>query len=328
MSNVSADIKNSVMQLSQPLITVVTPVYNQSDYLEATVRSILEQTYPTVEYIVIDDGSSDNSLSIARRLEQEFPGKIKVLTQTNMGQAGTLNRGWSLAQGKYLAYLSSDDLMYPSALENLVRILESDSGIVCAFPDSNLIDSQNRIIKTNVCRPFNLEELVVRQECYIGPGALFRQDAFQKAGGWDTELKLAPDREFWIRLANYGRFEFLSEPLAGYRLHPKSISYKDVSEEVGAEYIRVLDRYFAGTLGEPLNSILARRDEAYAYATIILARNNLRSGNLRRGMQLYNTACSLHPKLRSFDTKAKLLRNVLSKPIRVVLAWTKSLIRL
>lgn len=326
MLNITDKVRNSSVEKLQPLITLVTPVYNQSDYLEATMRSVLRQSYHALEYIVIDDGSHDESLSVAERVAQEFPGRVTVLTQTNIGQAATLNRGWSLARGKYLGYLSSDDLIYPGALDELVRLLELNDDVVCVFPDSDLIDSHGGVIKQNVCRTFSLEELVVRQECYIGPGALFRRDAFDNVGGWDVGLKLAPDREFWIRLAGQGRVEFLSETLAGYRLHPKSISYKDVSEEIGLEYIRVLDKYFSGVYGEPLNSVLDRRDEAYAHATLILARNNLRSGNFRRGMHLYKNACLLYPELKKFNTKSKLLRNVLSKPARVIWAAMRNLI--
>jgi glycosyltransferase involved in cell wall biosynthesis len=326
MSNINDKLKNASKEQLQPLITLVTPVFNQSNYLEVTMRSVLCQSYSELEYIVIDDGSRDESLSVAKRVAQEFPGRVTVLTQTNIGQAATLNRGWGLARGKYLGYLSSDDVISPNALDKLIRLLESDNNIVCVFPDSDLIDSHGKVVKKNVCQPFSLEELVVRQECYIGPGALFRRDAYDIIGGWDIGLKLAPDREFWIRLAGQGKIEFLSETLAGYRLHPKSISYKDVSEEIGLEYIRVLDKYFNGDYGNPLNSVLDRRDEAYAYATLILARNNLRSGNFRRGMQLYKKACLLNRDFKRFNTKSKLIRNVLSKPARVLWAGMKSLI--
>jgi hypothetical protein len=219
-----------------------------------------------------------------------------------------------MARGTYLAYLSSDDLLYPDAIAKLVRVLEEDPSRVCAFPDCDLIDEGSKVIKRNVCRSFDLCDLVVKQECYIGPGALFRRDAFEKAGGWKPELRLAPDREFWIRLARYGSFHFVSETLAGYRMHPRSISYSDVSEQTSMEYINVLDHYFAARDIPP--EINSRKDEAYGHAMFILARNAFRAGRISRGAHFYGKACELHPPLRAVGFKLRLVRQVVSTPAR------------
>jgi glycosyltransferase involved in cell wall biosynthesis len=317
-----SDSQSLVVNGQLPLVSIVTPTYNQAQFIGETMSSVLNQTYPAIEYIVLDDGSTDATSEIIKSERRLSVAE----SQENMGQSRTLNKGWALAKGKYIGYLSSDDLIYPEAIEKMVSILEADINIACVFPDADLIDIQSNIIKKNVCREFDLENLIVRQECYIGPGALFRSDAFHVIGGWDPALKLAPDREFWIRLASKGRFVFCKETLAGYRLHSQSISYKDVSEEVSREYIGVLDRYFDGEMGTMLPGILKRRDEAYAYATMIIVRNCLRAGQYTRGLELYRQACSLYPGLTSIKNKIKLLRNVASKPVRSVLAKLRSLL--
>ena len=143
-------------------------------------------------------------------------------------------------------------------------------------------------------------------------------------GGWRPELKLAPDREFWIRVASQGRIEMTPNVLAGYRLHPQSISYKDVGEEVGREYLLVLDEYYSS--GDVPPELAARRDEAFGYAHLLLARNNFRSGRLKRGLQLYKQACNLHPALRDNNVKIKILRNIFSKPLRTLLSTARSLV--
>lgn len=317
------ELKNKDKNMAQnfPLVSIVTPAFNQAEYLSETIESVLAQDYPNIEYIVIDDGSTDATPDILRR----YGGRVRWERHDNIGQARTLNKGWKISTGTILGYLSSDDVLYPGAVRKLVDILESDSSIVCAFPDANLIDYRSRIVKKNVCRPFDLGELVVRQECYIGPGALFRRDAFDCIGGWKAELKLAPDREFWIRLAAHGRFELWREVLAGYRMHPDSISYKDVSENVGREYLWVLDQYFiAATVP---TEITTRKSEAYGYAQLVLARNCFRAGRLKRGWELYKEACRLHPSLGAASIKVKILRNVVSKPARVALSAFRSFIR-
>lgn len=304
-----------------PLVTIVTPAYNQAEYLAQTIESVLAQDYRRIEYIVLDDGSTDDTPKVL----EKFKGLIRHERHLNMGQARTLNKGWTRAQGKYIGYLSSDDILYPDAIRKLVTVLEADESVVCVFPDCDLIDIRSKVVKRKICRAFDLDDLIVRQECYIGPGALFRRQAFSEVGGWRTELKLAPDREFWIRLASQGRFEFILEPLAGYRMHPHSISYKDVSEDVGREYLWVLDQYFNCPVRAPKDSILARKSEAYGYAKLLLARNCFRAGRWARGIELYVEACQLYPPLSRLEVKGRLLRNVISKPARIAMAAVLSL---
>lgn len=294
-----------------PLVSIVTPTYNQADYLAETIESVLAQDYPNIEYIVLDDGSTDGTPEILKR----YDGRIRHERHENIGQANTLNKGWAMARGTYIGYLSSDDLLYPSAVRKLVDRIDRDSFIVCTFPDADLINSHSLVIKKNVCQHFDLVEIVVRQSCYIGPGALFRKSAFEVIGGWRPELTLAPDREFWIRLAAEGRFAMYDEVLAGYRMHPRSLSYKIVSEEASCEYLLVLDKYFCAESIPP--AIAERKAEAYGYAYLLIARNCFRAGHLKRGIELYSKACLLHPKLRSVWVKLRILRNVVSRPIRM-----------
>lgn len=303
-----------------PLVSIVTPAYNQAEYLVETIQSVLSQTYPNIEYIVLDDGSTDNTQEVLKR----FDGLLTYEYHTNIGQAQTLNKGWNLCRGKYIGYLSSDDLLYPNALSKLVGLLEADLSIVCAFPDSDLIDNFSRVAKRNVCRPFDLSDTVIRQECYIGPGAIFRKTAFDSLGGWRADLKLAPDREFWIRISSLGRIEMCNSVLAGYRMHPHSISYKDVSEDVSREYLRVLDDYFSGS--DVPQNIAIRKNDAYGYAYLLLARNSFRAGKFKRGVELYGIACSHYAALKGYEFKLRLVRNVVSRPIRRIISFLRTML--
>lgn len=310
----------SYSRVDSPLVSIVTPTYNQAGYISETIESVLRQDYPNIEYIVLDDGSNDNTSEVLKK----FEGRIFYERHDNMGQARTLNKGWSLCKGKYIGYLSSDDLLYPHAISRLVNLLEADDTVVCAFPDSDLIDSLSNITKRNVCRPFDLTDTLVRQECYIGPGAIFRKSVFDCLGGWRADLKLAPDREFWIRISSVGEIHMCDEVLAAYREHPESTSYREVSETVGREYLRVLDDYFSG-VNIPVD-VAARKEEAYGYAYMLLARNNFRAGNILRGMAMYKTACNHHPELEKYQYKLRLIRNTISRPARRILSIFKGLI--
>ncbi len=298
----------------RPRVTLVTPTYNQARYLAETLDCVLAQDLDGLEYLVIDDGSTDDTSSVLAR----YAERVQSIRQPNAGQARTLNRGWEMARGEYIGYLSSDDLLEPSALRRMAEVLDACPEVVCVFPDADLIDNASNVVKTHVCREFDLEELVIRQECHIGPGALFRRSAFERAGGWKPELRLAPDREFWMRIASLGEFRFVRDTLAHYRLHPTSISYKEVSEAQSREYLAVLDGYFASD--DVPAAIAARKREAYGRATLVIARNAFRSGKWRRGFELYREACTLHPPLRALGVKATLVRNIVSKPARALLS--------
>lgn len=302
-----------------PLVTIITPTYNQADFLAETINCILAQTYGAIEYVVVDDGSTDDT----QRVLSQFEGKITWRTQTNRGQSQTLNESWDRANGTYLTYLSSDDLLHPDAIERLVAYLEAHPETACVFPDADLVDINSRVVRRAICRPFVLDDLVVEQECWIGPGAVFRKSVYQDIGGWEPGLKLAPDREFWMRVSRKGRIDFLPEVLGGYRIHPESISYKTVSETAALEYIRVLDSYFAA--GAP-PEIEARRDEAYGRAHLLIARNCYRGRQFERGNHHYARARALHPPLGNLRTRATIARAIISKPIRTGLARLRRLV--
>jgi len=303
-----------------PIVSIVTPAYNQGRFLAETIESVLAQTYPRIEYLVFDDGSTDDTPLVAA----SFGEQIRYERHQNIGQALTLNRGWEMAVGEYLGYLSSDDLLCQGAVDELAAVLREDSNCVCVFPDCDLIDEQSRVVKHSVSRPFDLAQLVVEQECYIGPGALFRRSAFEHVGGWRSDLRLAPDREFWMRLASQGTIRMLPRSLARYRIHAGAISYKDTEPEVAREYLRVLDSFFETASVPP--SIRARKDEAYGRAHLVVARNCFRSSKWKQGMTELRRACELHPPLAGVKTSLRLTRNVVSKPVRIAMAKLRQLL--
>ena len=298
----------------QSLVTLVTPAYNQAQFLAETLDSVLAQTHPALEYIVIDDGSTDSTPQVLER----YGKRLHALRHDNMGQARTLNKGWGLARGRYIGYLSADDLLLPDAVARMVAVLDAEPEVVCAFPNSDLIDGASRILRRAVCAPFDLEHVVVTQECTIGPGALFRREAWEACGGWRPELRLGPDREFWMRLAAHGRFHFEPESLARYRTHPQATSFSAASDETSREFVRVLDAFYSRQPVPP--ALLRRRDEAYAHAALLLARNALWRFEPGTALAHYREASALHPPFRGLSTKLRLLRQGASKPAKVVYA--------
>ena len=254
------------------LVSIITPVFNQAEFISQTIESVLAQDYPHIEYIVIDDGSTDETSEIIAR----YSGQITIERHPNMGQVRTLNKGWAMCRGQILGYLSGDDLLLPNAVSRAVALLEAEPDIVMTYPDCDLIDPFSRVIRRCVARVTGYEELVVDQECYIGPGAFFRRAAYEKAGGWDERFRVAPDREFWMRLGLLGRIAMIPEVLALYRMHPKSLSFFHSEPGDSQEYPAVMEKYFE-TIDLPA-SLISRKNEAFCRAHIVGARIHLRGG--------------------------------------------------
>ena len=269
-----------------PLVSIITPAYNQANYLRATIESVLMQDYPTIEYIVIDDGSSDDSLEVAQSYAERG---VKVYTQANCGQAATLNKGWALAKGHILAYLSSDDRLLPDAVSSMVRALNENPLASVAYCDFWLIDAKGRRLRESYTEDFNEDRLCVDLICQPGPGTFFRRAIYDKTGGWNTELRQVPDFEFWLRAVHYGAFIRVPRILAEYRIHEGSASFKVMPPTRAEEIVRVVESFWKDG-GD-------KRRVALARAYLLASRNHGQSGRHRRAFQFLGTALRLNPML-------------------------------
>jgi len=226
----------------RPLVSIITPAYNQADYLAETLDSMLAQDYPNIEYIVLDDGSTDRTPDVLRG----YTGRVHWERQANMGQSRTLNRGWGLSRGEYIGYLSSDDLLVPNAIATLVKALQANPDAVVAYCDFDLIDSKGRQVGVVHAPDFDHHRMVEQLICPPGPGALFRRSVFEHTGGWNERLRKIPDFEFWLRAARLGRFVRVPQVLAQYRVHEESASIRPVPAERSMEIADTMHAYWAG----------------------------------------------------------------------------------
>jgi glycosyltransferase involved in cell wall biosynthesis len=257
---------------SLPLVTVVIPVFNGAEYIEEAIDSVLGQDYPNVELIVLDDGSTDSTAHILRGYE----GKFFWETHENMGQANTLNKGFHMARGELLTYLSADDTLLPNAVTTSVECLMEHEDIVLTYCDYYLINSNSDVTRRVYTPNFNYHDMVTKIICSPGPGAIFRRRALEITGSWDSRLRQVPDYDFWLRLGLCGRFLRIPEPLAKFRVHDKSQSYEEPDEKRSEEIIHVMNRYFE-LHGVP-ESIMASKRRTMSNANIIAARFHLRAG--------------------------------------------------
>lgn len=276
------------------LVSIVTPTFNHADYIVDTVESVLNQTYKNIEYIVIDDGSTDRTPEIMKAYE----AKLTYVRQANMGQAATLNRGWNLSNGQIIGYLSSDDCLKPSAISELISALANSPDTILVYPDFDLIDASGRVFRNIKTEEFNIKRLEIDLVCQPGPGALFKKEIFDEIGGWNSNLRQVPDFEYWLRASQKGKFKRVAKSLAYYRVHEESGAFRSVSIERSNEIIEVAKSHWRSAQQKK-----KEKCQALANAYLIAAKSHLQSERLWIGMVTWITAIKIRPtKLFEFST--------------------------
>ena len=279
-------------------VSLVIPVYNCERYLTEAIDSVLCQDYPNIELIVLDDGSTDRSRAI---IEQYSESLFVRDFHTNIGQAATLNKGWKMARGDILSYLSADDTLLPGAISGAVEQIRANPDVILFYGDYELMDSRSNTKKHVAAPDFSYEELVRDIVVQPGPGVFFRRQCFDKLGGWDVALRQIPDYEYWLRLSSLGLILHVSATWARFRIHEKSQSFHAATIEKSDEVINVLQRYFEGP--NLPQRIMSLRSKSIAMAYIISARFHLRAGRASFFWQRLCQAIRQHP-LIAFRVRA------------------------
>lgn len=260
----------------KPLVSIVIPVFNAADYLREAVDSVLGQDYSNVELIVLDDGSTDNSIEILKSYNE---GLFLLESHANIGQSATMNLGWSMAKGDVLSYLSADDALLPGAVTRSVESLNNHENVVMTYCDYMLMDSKSADLRRVYAPEFDYEKMVSDIVVQPGPGVFFRRSAFTKIGGWNSSYRQVPDLEYWLRLGLVGDFLRIPEVLAKFRVHDESQTYTEPSVEKAEECVQVIDEYFKNPeLPETIRS-LENRSKANAH--LFVARMHLRAGRYK-----------------------------------------------
>lgn len=224
-----------------PLVTVITPAYNRANFLEETIQSVLNQDYPNIEYIVLDDGSTDGTPEVLKK----FEGKINIVSHKNMGEVKTVNKGFSMADGEIIGVVNSDDPLLPGAVSGIVAFMKRNPQIVVVYPDWVKIDERGKVIKRITAPDYNYEYMLLAHDCLPGPGTFFRRIIVDKLNGRDTRFRYVSDYDFWLRAGLIGQFGRVPETLATWRSHEGSATYKDKGYKMAMEHISVINKIFS-----------------------------------------------------------------------------------
>jgi glycosyltransferase involved in cell wall biosynthesis len=202
------------------LVSIVLPVYNQAHYLPTSLESVLAQTYPHYELIVVDDGSTDATADVLVDYQQRYA--FTVITQENHGLPCALNAGFAQARGDYLTWTSSDNVMLPDMLAVLVQALGEDPSVGLVYADRYLMDEGGRDLgrfNTPDYDPYLLLHANLVHCCF-----LYRRECMARVGGYDPEFIYGEDWEYWIRISQYSRMKHVPQALYRYRLHSTSMT--------------------------------------------------------------------------------------------------------
>ncbi len=201
---------------SPPLVSIITPSFNQAQFLEQTILSVLHQDYPRIEYLIADGGSTDGSREIIERYADRLAWWI---SEPDRGQTDALNKAFSYARGEVFAWLNSDDTYLPQAVSEAVEYLQShpDAGMV--YGDANLMDAAGGVIGKFPARQTDYRRL---REGYVHipqQSAFFRAGLWKQVGPLDPSFYFAMDYDLWVRLARISELHYLPRTWANFRLH-------------------------------------------------------------------------------------------------------------
>lgn len=270
------------------LVSIVTPSFNQASYLEQTIRSVLDQDYADIEYLVIDGGSTDGSVDIIKK----YASRIAYwVSEKDSGQGDAINKGMARSKGDIVAWLNSDDYYLPGAVTAAVKALEQNPEVVLVYADMLAVDENGQTFNTLRYRQLTLEDLLSFQ--IIGQPAVFmRRDAFERGGGLDISYHLLLDHHLWIRIACLGKIFHVTQTWAAARYHPAAKNRAQAAA-FGREAFRVLD--WAKTY-QPASYPLSRISKrATASAHRVNARYLLDGGQPAASLAAWTRALFLHP---------------------------------
>lgn len=210
---------------SNLLVSVIIPVFNGSNYLAQAIESVLAQSYPYIELIIVDDGSQDDTWKII----QSYQSRVCGIHQHNHGVASALNTGIQCSHGEFIAWLSHDDVFLPGKIERQVQFLRDNPHYGGCYTDFEIIDAQGNhraVVRAGWCPAVELAGRFLQDMHINGSTTLIRKEWFVKAGGFNETLAHTQDMDMWLRISEWTELGYLPEVLLKFRSHPVQGSLK------------------------------------------------------------------------------------------------------
>ncbi len=199
-----------------PLVSIVTPSFNQAPFLEETILSVLNQDYPNLEYILVDGGSTDGSLEIIHRYADRLAWWV---SEPDKGQTDAINKGFAHAKGEIFAWLNSDDTYLPNAVSEAVAYLQKHPEVGMVYGEANFIDEHGRVLGKFPARQTDYRRLRQGYVHIPQQASFFRAELWHQVGPLDPSFYFAMDYDLWVRLARITSIVYIPRLWANFRLH-------------------------------------------------------------------------------------------------------------
>jgi glycosyltransferase involved in cell wall biosynthesis len=226
---------------NQPLVSLVTPSFNQGSFIAQTINSVLTQDYPALEYLVMDGASQDETVEVLR----SYGERLRWISEPDNGQSAAINKGWQQASGEIVAWLNSDDLLLPGAITAVAAEFRQYPDAMLVYGDGNYIDEEGKLIGRYATRPYDYATLLKSATNFIPQPAMFiRRTALEQIGWLDEKLHYAMDYDLCLKIGARWPVRYLPRRLAALRLHTAAKSLRAIAD-FGPEVVSVIEEIFA-----------------------------------------------------------------------------------
>lgn len=225
----------------EPLVSIVTPSYNQGKFIRQTIESVLQQDYKRIEYIIIDGGSTDDSLDIIR----EYENRLIYVSERDEGQSDAINKGFKMAQGEIVAWLNSDDVYEAGCITRIVEEFQYNENLGLVYGEGYIINESGKKLRVfEHTQAFDFWVLINFWDFIMQPTAFIRASVIRKVGYLDKELSYCMDWDLWIKLANVSEVKYIDALLACSREYSNTKTY--TGRKLRLKEIYCLLRKFSG----------------------------------------------------------------------------------
>jgi|LDZU01.1.fsa_nt_gi glycosyltransferase involved in cell wall biosynthesis len=272
----------------QPLVSIVTPSFNQAAFLESTITSVLNQDYQNLEYLLVDGKSTDGSVEIIKKYADRIAWWV---SEADQGQADAINKGLKHSHGEIIAWLNSDDIYLPGTIRTVVNYFHDHPHVGLVFGDILALDETGEQINTLRYADYKLQDLMAFR--IIGqPAVFFRREVLEKAGYLDLSYQYLLDHQLWIRMAGITDIQHIPLFLAGARYHAGA---KNVAAagKFGEEAYRIVD--WMRTYEKTVSFFPDMQKKILAGACLIDGRYLLDGGKGWAAFKAYGRSVFLHP---------------------------------
>jgi glycosyltransferase involved in cell wall biosynthesis len=261
-----------------PKITVITPSYNQAEFLERTIKSVIDENYPNLEYIIIDGGSTDGSVEIIRKYEKYLSYWV---SEKDHGQSHAINKGLRMATGDWIAWQNSDDIYYPGAFSAVAKAVQTHPDVELIIGDMNLINEHDEVIRTFLYANVNFRELAAEGMILSNQVAFWKKTVQNKVGFLDETLHFGFDYDWFLRLTKITPAFSTNKLLGAFRIQPDAKTQVNKTENLHAHMV-VRERHGAKMNGiksklykfKRMLKLLKRWEFKYVIEKIVNERKN------------------------------------------------------